>query len=383
MLNLPPPRYERSTRWNPPQSALLILALCLLWPLGVLAADGDPAAQVPPAAAGTGTYLNNGTWMDYAYLCKPEYLARLPEVATQMKESCRVPVWFLNVGSLDENGKLQGRGVSNVVSYLNALKSWEDKNHYHFQVFAWLNANWPKVSVTNPAVRANMVEECRKLVSAKVPNSYIVGASRAFDGIQLDYEPCGQPNKVFDSLVNFFDQVHTKFAAIGAEGKLTSFTPEKYGTNNSSEWCWGPQFYYDMAPHLDLLCAMTYDTGIKVGSEYHDWMEYQTTNILRAVSGKWWDNDTQHPPPTNHVKVMIGFPAFPNSKWHTNTVENVIFASSGVKAGLAELSKRGDDSVGYFEGAALYAHSDGKGTGGYANNDTDWRWFKERWLNAR
>ena len=80
---------------------------------------------------------------------------------------------------------------------------------------------------------------------------------------------------------------------------------------------------------------------------------------------------------------MIGFPAFPNSKWHTNTAENIVFASSGVKAALADLSKRGDNSVAYFEGAAVYLQSNGTGTNGYANNNTDWRWFQEQWLGIR
>jgi hypothetical protein len=361
-------------------TARSISVICLLWPMWLLAGTGDSLSG-SPTGVGAARYTNNGTWLAYAYLSKAGYWTNVPQVATQMKERYQVPFWFLNVGSMDASGKLVG-GVSNVVNFLDALKGWEDQNGYHFKVFAWLNANWPKVDVTNPAVRSNMVEECGKLVSTNVPNSYIAGASRAFDGIQLDFEPCGPRDKVFDSLISFFDQVHTEFATIGVGNKLTSFTSQKYGTNNS-EWAWSPQFYYDMAPHLNLLCAMTYDSGIKIGSDYRDWMEYETTNILRAVSGKWWDNDAQHPPPSNGVKVMIGFPAFPNSKWHTNAAENVVFASSGVKAALADLTKRGDNSAGYFEGAAVYLHSDGTGTNGYANNHTDWRWFKEQWLNTR
>jgi hypothetical protein len=364
-----------------PRTSWLVCILCLLWPAVLLASAGDSSAASLTGGDAAGRHTDNGTWLDYAYLSEAGYWTNVPQVAAQMKEGCQVPYWFLNVGSIDETGKLKGR-VSNVVNFLNTLKCWEDHNDYHFKVFAWLNANRPKVDVTNPAVRAAMVEECGKLVSTKVLNSYIAGANRTFDGIQLDYEPCGPRDNVFDSLVNFFDQVHAKFAAIGVTDKLTSFTAEKYGTNDS-EWVWTPQYYYNMAPHLDLLCAMTYDTGIKIGSEYQDWMEYQTTNILRAVSGKWWNNDAQHPSPTNHVKVMIGFPAFPNSKWHTNAAENVVFASAGLKAALADLSREGDNSTRYFEGAALYAHSDGTGTNGYANNDTDWRWFREQWLNTK
>lgn len=347
--------------------------ICLVWPAWLLAGTGEPSSVAS-------RYTNNGTWLDYAYLSRAACWTNVPQVAAEMKNDYQVSYWFLNVGSMDASGKLVG-GVSNVVNFLNTLRGWEDQNHYHFTVFAWLNANWPKVDVTNPAVRANMVEECAKLVSRKEPDSYIGGAKRAFDGVQLDFEPCGPRDRVFDSLVSFFDQVHGKLGAIGMGKTLTSFTAEKYGTNDS-EWVWSPQYYYDMARHLDLLCAMTYDTGIKTGPDYQDWMESQTTNILRAVSGRWWNNDAQHPAPTNRVKVMIGFPAFPNSKWHTNAAENIVFASAGLKAALADLSRRGDDSVRYFEGAAVYAESDGTGTNGYANVKTDWRWFQENWVNS-
>lgn len=362
-------------------TARFVGVVCLLWPMWLLAGTGDRSTTVQTAVGGMAArHVNNGTWLDYAYVSEAEYWTNVPQVAALMKESYHVSYWFLNVGSINQSGRLIG-GVSNVVNFLNTLQGWEEQNHYHFKLFAWLNANRPKVDVTNPAVRANMVEECRRLVTTKGPDSYIAGANRTFDGIQMDYEPCGPRDNVFDALVSFFDQVHAKFATIGMANKLTSFTSEKYGTNNT-EWVWTPQYYYDMAPHVDLLCAMTYDTGIKIGAEYQDWIEYQTTNILRAVSGQWWGNDTQHPPPTNHIKVMIGFPAFPNSTWHTNAAENIVFASSGVEAALADLSKRGDISLKYFEGAAVYAHSDGTGTNGYANNNTDWRWFKERWLGS-
>ena len=146
------------------RTARSIGVVCLLWPPQLLADKGGASAGSPTGITAP-RYTNNGTWLDYGYLSKPEYWTQVPQVAAQMKEY-QVPFWFLNVGSINDGGKLVG-GVSNAVNFLNTLKRWEDRNDYHFKVFAWLNANWPKVDITNAAVRANMVEECGKLVSTK------------------------------------------------------------------------------------------------------------------------------------------------------------------------------------------------------------------------
>src|SRR5262249_32955148 len=147
------------------------------------------------------------------------------------------------------------------------------------------------------------------------------------------------------SLTNLFDTVRAGFNSIGASNKLTSFTSPSYNTAVNDVWGWTPDSYYAMANHLDLLVAMTYDTAYTNTSRYQNWIQDQTTNILKAVSGKFWNNDAQHPAPTNGVQVMVGFPAFPNSVNHTNTVENISVAAPGVDAGLANLANRGDFST--------------------------------------
>ncbi len=333
------------------------------------------SASLPPSAK----YTNNGTWVGYSYLSDPSSWSRLPDVASRMKRN-QVSYWFLNVGSLDRTGKLKGP-VSDAAYFLSILKTWENQHGFQFKVFAWLNANVPPVDVADAAVRTNIAEECKKLVSASEPDSYVAGASRAFDGVQLDLEPAGQDTNQLNAIVNLFDQVRSGFDGIGVHDKLTSFTPGKCGTRN--KWWSSPEFYYRLAAHLDLICAMTYDSGITNGPAFQSWMQEQTTNVLRAVSGRTWDNDDQHPAPTNGVKVLMGLAAFPNSTYHTNTVENISNGIPGVVAGLADLQAHGDFSINYFQGAAVYALTDGTGNDGYSSYDTDWQTFRQDWLKAR
>jgi hypothetical protein len=111
-------------------------------------------------------------------------------------------------------------------------------------------------------------------------------------------------------------------------------------------------------------------------------MRDQTTSILGAVSGKFWDNDPDHPPPQNSIKVMLGFPAFPANAHHDVDAENIKYAAPGVDAGLKALEGSGDPSRDYFLGAAVFLLTDGTGKDHFASTSTDWRWFAHYWLQT-
>jgi PKD repeat protein len=345
------------------------------------------------AFPGSANHTNNATWLGYAYVDTESYWSQVPQLAFQMETNYRVGYWFLNVGSLGTNGVLEG-SVSSVTNFLNTLNTWENQQGYQFKVFAWINGDMPysggptsgQVNVNIASVATNIVMEAEKLVSTNVAGSYIAKATRAFDGVQLDLEPAG-PNgsdTQFFNIEQMIVNIKSAFRSLGVGNKLTSFTSPTYtiSSTNNNVWNWPPMYYYAMGTNIDLLVAMTYDTGFTSGSQYQSWIQDQTTNILKMVSGRYWNNDSLHPAPTNGVEVMTGFPAFPNSSNHTNTAENISFAAPGVQAGLTNLQSRGDLSTNYFLGAAVYLQSDGTGSDGYASYDTDWFWFGQYWLNT-
>ncbi len=342
---------------------------------------------------GSANQTNNATWLGYNYVGTESYWSKVPQLAFQMKTNYRVPYWFVNVGLLGTNGVLQ-ESPAGVTNFLNTLKTWENQQGYQFKVFAWVNGDMPysggptsgTVNVNIASVASNIVMEAEKLVSTNVAGSYIAHSTRAFDGVQLDLEPAG-PNgsdTQFFNIVQMIVNIKSAFQSLGLGNKLTSFTSPTYTTSSTNDnvWNWPPMYYYTMGTNIDLLCAMTYNTGYTSGSEYQSWIQGQTTNILKMVSGRYWNNDSLHPVPTNGVEVMTGFPAFPNSSNHTNTAENISFAAPGVQAGLTNLQSRGDLSTNFFLGAAVYLQNDGTGDDGYASYDTDWWWFGQYWLNT-
>lgn len=351
--------------------------------LGWMALTGLTAAS----AAAQVHHPDNGVWLGHAYVTAQPYVDNVPVLAQEMSDDYSVLYWFVNVGKVNSSGHLiDGTGgLSKAVPFLNALSDWEASRGHKFKVFAWINGtltmtNADYVDVGSAITRQAIVDECRKLVSTAVPGSYITGAARTFDGIQIDFEPSGQDATRFSNLKTLMDDIRRGINPYS--GKLTSFVAPKYQDGTSSVWSWSSGFYYVMGRHVDLLAAMTYDSAKAPGNFYENWMRDQTTGILRAVSGKFWDNDAGHPAPENDVKVMLGFPAFPPNAYHDVNAENIKYAAPGAEAGLKALDASGDRSGDYFQGAAVFLHTDGTGQDHYASTSTDWWWFGHYWLQA-
>ncbi|MBV9672636.1 MAG: hypothetical protein JO076_07400 [Verrucomicrobia bacterium] len=357
---------------------LLATAFCWLSLIGLSASLA--ATQVD--------HSNNGVWLGHAYVTAQSYVDNVATLAQAMKDNHSVLYWFVNVGKVNSSGQLIGGadGLSKAVAFLNALNDWEASHGYRFTVLAWINGTLmitdaDYVDVSDATKRHTIVDECKKLISTTVPGSYVAGAVRTFDGIQIDFEPSGQDSKRFDNLKMLMDEIH---GAINTyPGKHTSFVAPKQKDGTPSQWFWSSSFYYAMGRHVDILAAMTYDSGEKSGELYENWMRDQTISILRSVSGKFWDNGPDHPSPENGIKVMLGFPAFPANAQHDVETENIKYAAPGVDAGLKALRRNGDPSRAYFQGAVVFLQTDGTGKDHFASTSTDWWWFSHYWLQER
>ncbi len=362
----------------------LLVKLCL-FTVSVITGFSSCVVQVPHAQASTPSHKNNGAFLGHAYVTTASYIsANVPTLASNLQYDYATDRLFVNCGTINSSGQLSGGAstVSQVVAFLNAIKTWENSNpSYSFNVFAYVSGsldstNTNFIDVSNATVRANIAAESNKFTSTSASGSYISGASREFDGVLIDFEPAGGTSAVattqFNNLKTTMDQIRT---AIGS-GKLTAFAAPQYSATSSSTWNWSPTFYYYMALHVNYIVAMTYDSGSTTGSAYQSWIEQQTVNILQAVSGEYW-RDGSHAAPTNGVQVLFGFPAYPNNPPnHYAAAENIQYAASGVTSGLATLDAR---ALATFGSAAVYLTTDGSGSDGYASWATDWNSLVEYW----
>ncbi|KAK6337896.1 hypothetical protein TWF696_001374 [Orbilia brochopaga] len=358
---------------------LLTTILALLWKPN---ADTPPdtSSKKQPGNMAPENRSSNGVWLDNAFVSSPSSIENVPRVANFLRDNL-VDFWFVNIGALSRGGVLPDGIIScrHVIDFLSAVAAWEAANGgKKFKVLAWLTGHTDPtdpstyIDVTDSTIRAAVVNQCRKIAVSSVENSYTAGANREFDGIQLQFEPAAPTSESFESLKALMREVRD---GIG-HGKWTSFVAPRYG--DAGTFWWNKQGYHYLARYVDLLCASTYDFQAASPEDYSTWMKGQTTDILRAVSGVMWGNDKNHPAPHN-MKVMLGFPAFPQSKQHSTAIETVAAAAKGTIDGLEAL---GDDksSLGYFGGAAVYLYTDGSGKDGYSAESTDWAAFRQVWL---
>ncbi|KAF3926396.1 hypothetical protein AA313_de0204355 [Arthrobotrys entomopaga] len=320
---------------------------------------------------------SNGAWLSHAYATSDTPLKRLPDVLTFMRDN-HVDYLFLNIGTVNENG-IYPDGINRfprVGKFLNVVDTWEKSEGKKFKLFAWMGGELrPEkenhIDLDNPTNRAGIVGEAKKLALTNVEGSYISDAKREFDGVQLDLEPAGDPSP-FKPMKSLMRELKA-----GLEGKLTSWAAAQLGEGN--RYLWTPVRYHYMARYTDLICAMTYDTSSKTAADYSAYMEKATVDILQAVSGERWKNDHDHPRPTNGVKVLIGFPAFPaNGNVHRVDAENITAAAEGTLDAVGQM--KSDWSLELLIGASVYLYTDGTGDDGYSSQATDWVEFREKWL---
>ncbi len=321
---------------------------------------------------------SNAVWLGHAYVSTASTVALVPKTAAFLKEH-QVDYFFVNVGRVDKTGRLPAGTRTQIVNFLDTLAGWETTNKHSFKVLAWINGSVDEtnaerfVDINQANLRSAIADEAKKFVDAKLPQSYIAGAKRTFDGVQIDLEPAGGSEQKAANLFSLMEEIRQK---IGAD-KLTSFTPHKIGDRNRY-WS-NAEFYYGMGQRVDLICAMTYDMGQTDASVYRAWVEQQTIEIMRAVSGATWNNDAKHPQPKESVKTFIGFPAFPANKWHDVKVETITDAAFGTRQALEKLKKTNPETLRYFGGGAVYLYTDGTGTDSYSNPQ-NWAEFKSVWL---
>ncbi|KAK6538045.1 hypothetical protein TWF694_010937 [Orbilia ellipsospora] len=321
---------------------------------------------------------SNGAWLSHAYATSDTPLKRLPDILSFMRDN-HVDYLFLNIGMVNENGTYP-EGIKKfprVGKFLNVVDAWEKSEGKRFKVFAWMGGELrPEeanhVDLNKPTKRAAIVNEAKKLALTDAEGSYIAEATREFDGVQLDLEPAGDPSP-FEPMKSLMRELK---AGIG--GKLTSWAAAQLGEGN--RYLWPAVRYHYMARYTDLICAMTYDTSSKNEADYRDYMKKATVDILQAVSGERWNNDHDHPRPTNGVKVLLGFPAFPaNGNTHRVDAETIAAAAEGTLDAVREMSES-DWSLGLLIGGSVYLYSDGTGDDGYSSQAKDWVEFREKWL---
>jgi hypothetical protein len=343
-----------------------------------------------PSQISPGDYQQNASFLSRRFLTDLKNAAALTDdLLHQADKLYKLPWLFPNGGLLLSTGALDHPPFA-VQIFLDQVNAYENANRVMFTLMPYLNgyslqdtahaANL-RLDLDNPAVRAQIVAECGKYVSANVPGSYVKGSMREFDGVVLDIEPAGDP-AFFASFKTLMAEIRASFDGMGLRNKKIAVAAPQYTDRTPKpNWGWNSSDYHYIARYVNDVIAMTYDSGLKDESQYQTWMNDQTTRILQAVSGAAWNFDEIHPKPTNGVRVLIGLPGFYTlTSSHDPDVENVAHGAPGVLDGLSLLESKDLTSLSYFQGATMYTHDGGAPDSIYARYGTDWSWWRKYWL---
>ncbi len=362
-----------------------LIGLLLILAMTVWNGMTSAQSQVRP-----GDYQENASYLSRRFLTDLKNAAALTDDFLYKTDRLyKTPLLFPNGGLLDSTGVLDHAPFA-VRIFLDHVSAYEAANGVTFTLMPYLNgysledtahaANL-RLNLDNPAVRAHIVAESGRYVSAKVPGSYVKGSSRAFDGIVLDIEPAGSP-AVLASFKTLMAEIRASFDGMGLRNKKIGVAaPQHTNKTPKPNWGWNSSDYHYVARYVNYVIAMTYDSGLTDESQYQLWMYDQTARILQGVSGAIWSFDRAHPKPTNGVKVLIGLPGFYTlTKAHNPDVENVAHGVPGILDGLSFLQSRDPTSLSYFQGATMYTHDGGAANSIYARYDKDWAWWRKQWL---
>jgi len=336
-------------------------------------------------------HKSNASFLSRRFLTDSKHAAGLADdFLARTDKVYKTPFLFPNGGLLSSRGLLDhAPGAASI--FLDRVAAFENTHHVSFTLIPYLNgyslqdtahqAN-ARLDLGKPEVRRNIVLECRRYVSAQVAGSYVKGSRRVFDGIMLDIEPGGNP-AFLRSLKLLLTEIRTSFDGMGPNNKKIAFAaPQLSRKAPKPDWAWDSSDYHYMARYVDYIVAMTYDSGLET-AEYRSWIDDQTTQILRAVSGSAWSFDASHPQPKNGVRIFIGLPGFyARTKAHDPEIENVAQGAPGVLRALSQLSASDRASPRYFQGAAMFAHDGGGADSAFARYDKDWLWWSQRWLES-
>ncbi len=348
-------------------ATLLVLSAC-----GV-----EPTSQPDAGLLLTvkGRYRNNAVWLTYNYSASTSFVAKVPDLATRMSTTYGVTYLFANIGHLNGQGQLINP-PAHASQFLNTVDTWERSGGAHLKVIAWLNGLTDSVNLSDPNVRSTIRGECKKLLSPTILGSFVAGATRPFDGLILDLEPSGGDATRFAALIALVDGIRQDFQVIGLPNATIGLAAGALGTHNAYQW--SADFYAQMAHHADFLCAMTYDSGISTAAQYQTWIENQVGGILAALQAGEKQGQAPHP----GFRLFVGLAAYPTNTHHNVAAENIASGAAGLDAAMVQLINAGDPSAQWFQGSAVFLHTDGSGQDGYAGWTTDWSSFQQAWLGT-
>jgi hypothetical protein len=252
---------------------------------------------------------------------------------------------FASQGDLRANGSLPKNSL-----YAGGLVADVHRAQTTMHILGWIsgrNGGRDGLVLSDPQVRARIVQECRYLVE-----------QLDFDGVHLNIEPApsGDPN-----YLALLDEVRL---GIGSRTlSVAAMKPAPFAINigpfNPFPYSWDSHYYAEVARRTDQLVVMTYDTGLPFANLYIKYAAWQTQQALDAIRA--------HP----ECELLLGVPTYEELSWnHYPRAENAGSGLQGATEGLREMRRNGilPSNV---RGVALFAE--------WTTSPQEWEIYEQFW----
>lgn len=320
-------------------AAILVLAAA-----GAVAAYvlWDPYPREPSSAFNRG---RNAVWLRHSWLAESHSDAEVAALLGNLSD-LGVSTVFPHLAPFSPDGTLPAYSADEADRFVRTARASTSP----LRVLPWVGGVLRGHRGTGPGTvdlrdaeaRRGIARELRRLV-----------ARHGFDGVHLDVEPIPSGSPEFLTLL------HEVRAELPPEAALSvaAMRPSTFGRLNvSPHHAWDPSYYAAVAPFVDEMAVMTYDTGIPLRKWYVRHLADATRSIAASIHGS-----------NPSCRLLMGVPT--HTRRRKTQVENLLSALRGVRRGLEELDP-GTREV--FDGVALYAE--------WTTDAEEWSAFRTEWL---
>jgi hypothetical protein len=284
----------------------------------------------------------NGLWLRYTWYFGKWQDTDLQKLARRL-QSGQIRYGYFHVREVAPNGHLRYHYLTSARRLTAALH----REAPGTKAIAWVYAgnertySSDRADLSNPAVRQTMTKEAAWLVN-----------DCGFDGVQWDYEVCGDGDQ---RLLALLDETR----AVLPKGKIISVcTPMWYPWPWPRGYRWSEEYFAAVAARCDQLTVMCYDSMMYLPRAYVWLVRQQAPHVTRAIAGR-----------NPECRVLLGVPNYGRGgPFHNPHAENIRLALKGVREGLSDRQTLSSS----FAGISIFAD--------WTTTPDEWQQWSQLWL---
>ncbi len=284
----------------------------------------------------------NGLWLRFTWYFGRRKEPEFEGLARQLRSS-QIRYAYFHVREIKADGQLRYRQLESARRLVAAMHREAPATKVIAWVYVGNERSWlpDKAELADAAVRQNMIKEALWLVN-----------DCGFDGVQWDYEVCGDGDR---RLLTLLEETR---AALPKEKILSVCSPMWYPWPWPRGYRWNESYFAAVAAKCDQITVMCYDSMMYLPRAYVWLVRQQAGHVTRATARG-----------NPGCQVLLGIPSFGSGgPFHNPRAENLRLALKGVREGLDDRKT----VPASFAGISIFAD--------YTTAPDEWQEWSRLWL---